>query len=42
MALKTAVRAIRNLYKKKKKDNGIDDRTLRDTRILFESDEGGY
>ena len=42
MELMTAIKDIRNLYKKKKKDNGIDDRTLRDTRTLFESDEEDY
>ena len=42
MTLTTAIKYIRNLYKKKKKDNGIDDRTLRDTRTLFESDEEDY
>ena len=39
MELMAAIKDIRNLYEKKKKDNGIDDRTLRDTRILFESDK---
>ena len=42
MTLMTAIKDIRNLYKKKRKDNGIDDRTLRYTRILFESDEEDY
>ena len=38
----TIIKDIRNFFKKEKKDIGIKDRVLRDTKTLFESDEKVY
>ena len=36
------IKGIRNLFKKKKKDNGIKDKIIRDIRTLFETEGKNY